>query len=391
MKPIRVGIVGVGFAGKFHYESLTRIQGVDVEVVGVTSKTKESREAFAADRGIKAFCCVESMLDEIDVLDVCSPPYVHEANMLAAALRGKHIICEKPLTGFFGPAEEDPAWFGNAEPKAPMFEAVREKMDRIANAVQKAGVVFGYAENFVYAPSVQKEREIIEKTAAQVLRMYGEESHSGSGSPVYGIWQFAGGGSLVGKACHPLTALLYFKYVEGKTTGSGPIRPKTVTARCHELTRIEGYRDKGFLRTDYHDIEDYGWVHVTFEDGTVADVISSEIVLGGIYNYLEVFANNHRTRCRLSPNDLVDVYNPEAEQFADVYTVEKIGTKEGWSPAAPDENWTLGYYAELQDILTCIATGGEPLCGMDLAVDTMLVLYAAYLSDERKGAEVEVR
>jgi len=310
--------------------------------------------------------------------------------MLLAAERGRHIICEKPLTGFFGPAGRDEAWHGDVEPKGPMFDAVRARMQRIREAVEKAGVVFGYAENFVYAPSVQKEREIIEKTRAQVLRMYGEESHSGSGSPVYGIWQFSGGGSLVGKACHPLTALLYFKHVEGKATGRGAIRPKTVTARCHQLTRIEGYRDKGFLRTDYHDIEDYGWVHVTFEDGTVADVISSEIVLGGVYNYLEVFANNHRTRCRLSPNDLVDVYNPRAEQFADIYTVEKIGTKEGWSPAAPDENWTLGYYNEFQDILTCVARGGEPLCGMDLAVDTMLVLYAAYLSDERKGAEVAV-
>ena len=262
--------------------------------------------------------------------------------------------------------------------------------DRIERAVKKAGVVFGYAENFVYAPTIQKEREIVEKTGAQLLRMLGEESHSGSGSPVYGIWQRAGGGSLMGKACHPLGAILYLKRVEGETTGNGPIRPKTVSARVHELTRLAGYRDAGFIRTDYHDIEDYGWMHVTFEDGTVADVVAAETTLGGCYDYVEVFANNHRTRCRISPAGLLDVYNPKAKQFDDVYLIEKISSKEGWSPAAPDENWTMGYYAECQDFMSAVVEGREPLCGLGLAIDTTLVIYAAYLSAERNGAEVTI-
>ncbi|HUW56171.1 MAG TPA: Gfo/Idh/MocA family oxidoreductase [Planctomycetota bacterium] len=390
MSAIRVGIVGVGFAGKFHYEALRTVHGVDVEVVGATSKTKRGREAFAAERHIKAFDSVETLLDEVDLLDICSPPYVHETNILAACQRGKHVICEKPLTGYFGPEGADEAWRGDVEPKAPVLEEVRERLERIAGAVRKAGVMFGYAENFVYAPTVQKEREVIQKTNAQLLRMTGEESHSGSGSPVYGIWRCAGGGSLMGKGCHPLTALLYLKRVEGETSGAGPIRPRCVTARTHQLTRVPRYRDLGFIRTDYHDIEDYGWMHVVFEDGTVADVVTGETTLGGCYDYLEIFANNHRTRCRISPTNLLDLYNPRAEQFKDIYTVEKISTKEGWSPAAPDENWSMGYTAEMQDFLTCAVEGREPVCGMALAVDTMLVIYAAYLSDERKGAEVAI-
>ena len=49
------------------------------------------------------------------------------------------------------------------------------------------------------------------------------------------------------------------------------------------------------------DTEDYALLHVVFEDGMVADVMASELVLGGIYDFIEVFANNHRTRCRMSP------------------------------------------------------------------------------------------
>jgi predicted dehydrogenase len=390
MKTVRVGIVGVGMAGNYHHECLERVYGVKVEVVGCVSRRKERREAFAAERGIRAFESVEAMLPEIDVLDICSPPLVHEDHIRAAAKAGVHVICEKPLTGYFGPEAAGDAWHGNREPKGPMFEAVRQKLADLKKTVNDAGIMFGYAENFVYAPSVQKEREVIEQSGAQILRMLGEESHSGSHSPDYGIWQRAGGGSLVGKGCHPLTALLYLKRVEGIARSGTPIRPKSVTGRVHQLTRIPGYRDAGFLRTDYHDVEDYGWMHVVFDDGTVGDVVTGETTLGGIYDYVEVFANNHRTRCRLNPVNMLDVYNPDHEQLKDMYLVEKITTNEGWSPVSASENFTGGYLDEMQDFMTCAAEGREPICNLDLAIDTMLVIYAAYLSDERDGAAVEV-
>ena len=47
----------------------------------------------------------------------------------------------------------------------------------------------------------------------------------------------------------------------------------------------------------------------------------------------------------------MDTYNPRGEQFKDVYLIEKISTKEGWTPPAPDENFTMGYQAEMQDFV----------------------------------------
>jgi len=133
-----------------------------------------------------------------------------------------------------------------------------------------------------------------------------------------------------------------------------------VSCRVHEITRLPGYRDRGFLRTDYADVEDYSQLHITFDDGTVADVFATELVLGGVHNWLEVFANNHRTTCRLNPVNLLDTYNPEAAQLRDVYVVEKIGTKEGWSHPAADEEWQQGFYAEVQDFVECCASGRRP-------------------------------
>jgi predicted dehydrogenase len=389
MKKLRVGLVGTGFAGRYHVECLRRVYGTEVEVSGVTSLRQESRDAFGKAHGIPVYRDVHELLEHADILDICSPPYAHEEGILAAAEAGKGILCEKPLTGYFGPADDE-SFRGNKAPKQDMLKAVMDRLNRIATAVRKAGVFFGYGENFVYAPSIQKEREIVEKTGAQILRMLGEESHNGSASPVYGIWRFAGGGSLIGKGCHPLGGLLYLKRVEGLARNGRPIRPTSVTARTHELTRLPKYRDAGFIRTDYLDIEDYGFIHVVFEDGTVGDIISCEVVLGGIYDYVEVFANNHRTRCILSPAGLMDTYNPRNEQFKDIYLIEKASTKEGWTQAAPDENFTIGYQPEMQDFAMSASRGETPQSGLDLALDTTAAIYAAYLSQEQAGCEVQV-
>jgi len=380
MARVRIGIVGSRFAAHLHLLAYRRVYGVDAQIAAVTSPTAEKREAFARETGATPYASLAAMLPHVDVVDVCSPPVTHEPVALEAIDAGKHVIVEKPFTGAFEKS-------GGAE---GLLKSALASADRIVRAARQRGVVLAYAENWIYAPAVQKEREIIEKTGAQILWMMGGESHSGSHSPVYGIWKHAGGGSLVGKGCHPLTACLYLKQIEGRARDGRPLRPASVSCRVHEITRLPGFRDRGFLRTDYDDVEDYSQLHVTFDDGTVADVYATELVLGGVHNWLDVFANNHRTSCRLNPVNLLDTYNPEAAQLDDVYVVEKIGTKEGWSHPAADEEWQQGFYAEIQDFVECCARGTRPQSGALVAHDTIAALYAGYVSAERKGADVAV-
>jgi predicted dehydrogenase len=386
--PVRVGIVGARFAARFHREGYRRVYGVPVQVVGVTSKSPESRAAFAREHGVEAFSSFEELCDASDVVDLCTPGSTHEPLAVQALRRGKHVVIEKPFTGYYGPGGED--FRGNTFSKEIMLREAMASCGRILAAAREAGKRICYAENWVYAPAIEKEREILSKSAGQILWIIGDESHSGSHSPYYGIWKFSGGGSLVGKGCHPLSAALHLKRAEGEARDHQPIRPATVSARTHEMTRLESFRDAGFLRTSYQDIEDYGQMHITFEDGTVADIFSSELVLGGVHNWLEVFANNHRTRCNLNPIDALETYNPKEEFLKDVYIAEKLGTKQGWSFPAPDEDWQHGYPREFQDFMESVAADREPLSGAELARDTIAVLYSAYLSAERRGAEVEI-
>lgn len=385
---VRVGFVGAGFAARFHLSGLQRVYGVPVQSAGVTARSAASRDKFAQEFGVPAFESFDALCGAVDVVDLCSPPVTHEKLAVAALERGKHVIIEKPLTGFFGDGAED--FRGNVFPKETMLQHAIASCDRIAQAAQRSGCTVCYAENWIYAPAVQKEREIVEKSGAQILWMMGNESHSGSHSPYYGIWRHSGGGSLVGKGCHPLSAALYLKHAEGAARSGKPIRPATVSARTHEITRLPKFRDEGLLRRGYQDIEDYGQLHVTFDDGTVADLFASELMMGGVANWLEVMANNHRTRCNLNPVDALETFNAREETLRNVYVTEKIETKLGWNRPAPDESWQHGYPQEFQDFMEAIAHRREPLATLDLARDTIATLYAAYLSAERHGAEVPI-
>ena len=388
-KTVRTGIVGAGFSARFHFEALSRVYGTNVEVKGVYALDRAQAEEYAAARTIRCYDTLDALLDDVDVVHCCVLVAAHEEVAVAALRRDKFAIVEKPLTGYCG--DGSAAFHGDRFPKSEALEHGLASVERMLAAEASSRGRILYAENWVYAPSIQREREIIEKTGAQILWMHGEESHSGSHNPTYAYWRFSGGGVMIGKGCHPLTAALYLKRVEGRARDGKPIRPKAVSARTHALTRLPNFRDEGHIRRDYYDIDDFSVMHVVFEDDTVATVFASDIILGGIHNWLEVAANNHRTFCNINPNTAMATYNPVDANFKDVYVVEKIGTKQGWTNPSPDEDWFTGYPQEIEAFYRTVAYGDPVQSDSCLAADCISTIYSAYVSAERKGAEVAVR
>ncbi len=388
-KTIRTGIVGAGFSASFHFEALQKVYGTHVEVVGVHTLDVEQGKEYARKREIQFCDKLEALIDQVDVIHVCTPPMAHVAVSIEGLKRDKFVVCEKPLTGYFGDGSDDFHW-----DRADMNVALDSALANVDKAIEIEAASKGrllYAENWVYTPSIQKEREILEKTGGQILWIHGEEAHSGSHSVDYAHAARCGGGVLIGKGCHPLTASLYLKRVEGRVRDGKPIRPKSVTARAHAVTRTPDFRDEGHIRCDYYDIDDFAMIHIEFEDGTLATLLTSDIVLGGIHNWLEVCANNHRTRCNINPNTAMETYNPREENFRDIYTVEKIGTKQGWTCTSPDEDWVTGYPQEMEAFYRTIAYGEEPESDLLLAADSISTIYSAYVSAQREGAAVAVK
>ena len=195
---------------------------------------------------------------------------------------------------------------------------------------------------------------------------------------------------MIGKGCHPLSAALYFKQAEGKARNGKPIRPASISARTHAVTRMPDYMDQGHLRTTYKDIEDFAQLHIIFEDGTFADIFASDLVLGGVHNWIEVNTNNHRTLCNISPNNAMQTYTPDEKHFKDVYIVEKTETKQGWSSVSPDESWFLGYQHEMEAFYRTLAYGDRLESNSSLASDVISTIYSGYLSAERKGVDTGI-
>ena len=383
-KTVRAGIVGAGFSGSFHFEALQRVYGTDVDIGGVFDTDTDRAREYAEARSIRAYPSLEALLDDVDVAHVCTLAAAHESVAIAALDRGKSAIVEKPLTGYFGDGSD--TFHGDRFPKQMALDAAMASVRRMLEAERSSSGRICYAENWVYAPSVQKEREVLEKTGAQILWMHGEEAHSGSHNLTYAQWRFSGGGVMIGKGCHPLTAALYLKRVEGRARDGRPIRPASVSARTHAITRMPNFRDEGHLRSDYYDIDDFSLMHVVFEDGTIADIFASDIVMGGIHNWLEVTTNNHRTVCNINPNTAMMTYNPVDANFDDIYVVEKIGTKQGWTMPSPDEDWFTGYPQEIEAFYRTVAYD-EPLeSDSALAADAISTIYCAYISAEKEGA-----
>ena len=374
---VRVGMVGAGFVARIHAEAYRHVRGVDVELRWVTARRLERARAFAAEFGAGgAADDVRRILDdpEVDLVDLCVPNAVHASLGLEAARAGKHLIVEKPLTGFFG----EPT-----TPRAEMLRGALSTADALIAACRDAGVRLCYAENWVYAPPIQKARRLLAAGAAPILRLVGEESHSGTHAPANKRWLTAGGGSLLGKGCHPLGGVLYLKADEGRRLRGRPVRPASVLAEVAQLADTETFRAAGrrYLNTvEGADVEDWGAMLVRFDDGTVAQITAADIVLGGIRNQLAIYAAKALIFCNINPNDSVQAYAPDGAVFGDEYITEKIETKAGWTFPQPDEDWMTGYPAELQDFVECVALGREPLSGGPLARDVLAVIYGAYLS-----------
>ena len=97
MKVYRTGIVGTGFIGKVHIETVRRLG--NVEVVALTDKFQAAETA----EQMNIPHCFENYRDMIDTMDldmvhICTPNNTHFEIAMYALEHGVNVICEKPMT-----------------------------------------------------------------------------------------------------------------------------------------------------------------------------------------------------------------------------------------------------------------------------------------------------
>ena len=115
MKTLGIGMVGARYGARMHHANFDKLPQGLVEIRGVCSRSLESAKKYAEDVGVTFVTDNLNELlarEDIDVIDICTPPATHHEIAIKAAEAGKHIIMEKPLTGYFGePGDKEPIGF----------------------------------------------------------------------------------------------------------------------------------------------------------------------------------------------------------------------------------------------------------------------------------------
>jgi len=369
-----------------------------VEVRGVCARTKESAASLAREANISFVTEDFSKLlarEDIDVVDICTPPALHHEFAIRAAEAGKHIIMEKPLTGYFGmPGDAEP--IGQKVSRVKMWEGAKRNAETVREAVTQKGVRFCYAENWIYSPPIDKMRRLIAAAKGSVLELRAEENHSGSNSVFSRDWKSTGGGVLLRMGVHSVGACLHLKQWEGQVRRGKGIRAVSVLADTADLMHSAASdvaRQAGahqWISANPVDVENWANLVIRFEDGTRATVIVSDAGLGGLNTRVSAYMTDGVIKANMTANDGIETYAPVADVFEKEYFTEKLETKAGWNRPSCDEDWFRGFAQEIADFVAAIREDREPRSGIDLAVECVNVIYAAYLS-AAEGRSVNLR
>jgi predicted dehydrogenase len=98
-KTLRIGLVGVGATAQInHIPALKKLE--DVELVALCDRDPEKGARVAQKFQVaRAHSRLDDLLaDDVDVVDICTPNYLHAPMAVAALEAGKHVFCERPLS-----------------------------------------------------------------------------------------------------------------------------------------------------------------------------------------------------------------------------------------------------------------------------------------------------
>jgi len=192
MKKVRIGLIGTGYIGRCHAIAYAQAPTVfplagqlQLEYLAEITPELAAQKAkeFGFNRSTGDWHEVISDPD-IDVVDICTPNFLHKEIALAAIANGKHVYSEKPLA----------------------LSAVDAKI--MYEAAEKAGVKTLVGFNYIKNPTTQLAREIIERgEIGEIIHFYGthnEDYLANENTPLdwHCIKEKAGLGALGDLAAH---------------------------------------------------------------------------------------------------------------------------------------------------------------------------------------------
>ncbi len=181
-KKVRVGVVGLGGAGRAHVRRLNKNPNVE-QVFGFDiKKITDVKDVTIVDS-------LEELLEKVDAVTICTPDQDHLAGIIAALKAGKHVLSEKPMT------------------------ASVEQTKKLAPFIKKyPNLVFGVHHQMRCTPAFWKARDIVKKgTLGKLFYIEANYWHDmRERAKQFDDWRQKTGQSLIfAHGCHPADLLMF--------------------------------------------------------------------------------------------------------------------------------------------------------------------------------------
>ncbi len=333
----RVAVVGLGIGQEHlrHWQELPDL----FELVAVCDSDQARREQVAGRYSLSAFSSFAALLEaDVDIIDICTPPYLHYQMAEAALSAGRHVVCEKPLVNSLAEA------------------------DALIELEAQTGYRLMPISQYRFSAGIQRLHYLAEQGLTGKPFVASAETHWQRGDAYYaapwrGRWDTERGGVLLGHALHIHDLL------------------------CFVLGDVESVHAAVSTRVNPIETEDCAAVSLRMRSGAL---VTSSATLGSRQEISRLrFCFEHfSVESSLSP------YDPGAEpwhyQFADDATASRIqAALADFEPPSP------GYRGQFEGLYAALARG-TPLPVSSRDARRALELVTAFYASSRENSAIKL-
>lgn len=383
MQKLKLGIIGAGFITRFHARAIQQLRNIDI--VGLTSRRRESAEATAAyirDLGVGetvVYDTITEMANHVDAIAIYAPNYTRIAMMeeIVAAVKAgapiKGVICEKPLGR-------------NLKEARRLVELAKEGDLRTA-----------YFENQIYMKPIQAQLAQLapqQKTMGPLTLTRSSEEHGGPHEAWFWDPTRQGGGVLSDMGCHSIAVGWHVLNPVGKSTTF--LEPISVSAEVALLKwGLPEWRqrlmDKYGVDYTKTPAEDFATGMVTYRNPETGQIVKAQFTDSWMFEKqgLRLFMDGMGPGYAFEVNTLRSVVelfigDEAANAIADAETaLEKATASRGLLAVQYNEADLYGYTDENADAATSFLDGKDAFLNWEYGLQITRLVMAAYLAAER--------
>jgi predicted dehydrogenase len=373
-RPLGVAMIGYAFMGKAHSNAWRNVASF-FDVPAFEQRVLVGRDAGQVAAAAAKYGWAESATewrsvlerDDVDIVDICAPGWMHAEIAIAALAAGKHVLVEKPLANTLAEAEA---------------------MTAAAQAARGKGVQSMVGFNYRRVPALALARQLIAEgrlgSVRHVRAAYLQDWLADETAPM--TWRLnkdkAGSGALGDIASHAIDQVLF-------------LLGDSVTEVSGRLHTFVGSRP-GAAGPEEVTVDDAAWATLSLASGAIASVEVSRVATGQKNSLkLEIYGEKGTILFDLENlNELgfLDATAPVREQgFRRILVNEPDHPYlDAWWPQGHIIGWEHTFTHEIRDFLAAINAGQAPSPSFEDGLNVQRILNAVEESAAAKSATVQL-